>query len=293
MIKKNKLSINLNVLPFIFFLFNFLNLVSAASDNYPYSSVNPGAMDSARIKSDNMVFVKGGQLKRPIGGSDTIVLFINNFYISKYETTQMEWDEIMGYNHSRFKNYRRPVERITWYEAIEYCNRKSLIEGLTPVYSINGYYIGINWAAAPIECDWEANGYRLPTEAEWEYAAKGGEKSKGYIFSGGNNDKKVAWHYGNSKMKTHFIGRKTPNELGLYDMSGNVWEYCWDFYDSSYYYAPDTLNNPRGPQSGSNIVIRGGSWYDPDSFSRLSYRTGVFPTTRENYIGFRVVRTRR
>jgi formylglycine-generating enzyme required for sulfatase activity len=131
--------------------------------------------------------------------------------MGKHEVTQREWRELMGNNPSYFKGDNLPVENVNWYEAIEYCNKRSVKEGLAPVYRGSGN---------SITCDWSANGYRLPTEAEWEYAAKGGNKNfLTYVYAGSNTVDAVAWYGGNS---THPVGTKAPNDLGIYDLSGNV-----------------------------------------------------------------------
>ena len=135
-----------------------------------------------------------------------------------------------------------PVMEVTWYGAAEYANWLSAESGLTKVYTINGTSVTANWSA---------NGYRLPTEAEWEYAARGGNASKGYLYAGSDNADEVGWHSSNSGQSTHPVGGKAPNELGLYDMSGNVWEWCWDWYGS---YSSGSQSNPRGPASGSYRV---------------------------------------
>jgi formylglycine-generating enzyme required for sulfatase activity len=142
--------------------------------------------------------------------------------MGKYEVTQAEYQSVMGNNPSNFKGDNLPVKRVSWLEAVEYCNRLSLKEGLTPCYrgSVND-----------ISCNWNADGYRLPTGAEWEYAAK--EGNQGYLtyeYAGSNTVDAVGWYDGNSGGRTHPVGGKAPNSLGLYDMRGNVWEWCWDWY---------------------------------------------------------------
>ena len=205
---------------------------------------------------------------------------VSSFYISKYEITQKEWQEVMGSNPSYFKGDKLPVENISWYDAIEYCNKRSIKEGLKPCYSGSG---------ANISCDWTANGYRLPTEAEWEYAARGGKKSKGYKYSGSDDIKKVAWYKSNSGSKTHPVGENQANELGIYDMSGNVWEWCWDWYSSDYY-SKSPSSNPRGPSSGEKRVLRGGSWSSYDCYCRVANRFDDDPDYRYYDFGLRILR---
>ncbi|MBA7709961.1 Formylglycine-generating enzyme [subsurface metagenome] len=168
--------------------------------------------------------------------------------MSKYEVTQKQWREVMGTNPSYFKGDNLPVEKVSWYDAVEYCNRLSRNEGITPCYSGSGN---------SIQCDFSANGYRLPTEAEWEYAARGGNNSRGYKYAGSNSVGEVGWYDSNSGRNTHDAGRKKANELELHDMSGNVWEWCWD-WKGDYSYSSQT--DPRGSSGGSGRVLRGGSW---------------------------------
>ncbi len=175
-----------------------------------------------------------------------------------------------------------PVMEVTWYGAAEYANWLSAESGLTKVYTINGTSVTANWSA---------NGYRLPTEAEWEYAARGGNASNGYLYAGSDNAGEVAWYSSNSEQSTHPVGRKVPNELGLYDMSGNVWEWCWDWYGS---YSSGSQSNPRGPDSGSYRVNRGGSWGSTARDLRLAFHNGGSPEDSpgesSNNLGFRLVR---
>jgi len=182
-----------------------------------------------------------------------------------------------------------PVTCVSWFDAIAYCNWRSVKEHLTPVYSIKGNNNPTDWSKGTVACDFQANGYRLPTEAEWEYAACGGTKSKGYIYSGTNDIGTVAWYGGNSGSNTHEVGTKFANELGIFDMSGNVWEWCWDWYDGGYY-ETSPASDPKGPVSGSYRVLRGGSWYDRSRDCRVTFRNNGYPGLRLNY-GLRLVRT--
>ena len=207
---------------------------------------------------------------------------VSPFWIGKYEVTQAEWQEVMDSNPSNWKGDRLPVEKVSWFDAVDYCNRRSVKEGLTPCYSGSGNNI---------TCDWSANGYRLPTEAEWEFAARGGKLSKGYKFSGSNDIGLVAWYGGNSGSKTHEVGTKRANELGLHDMSGNVWEWCWDWYDARYY-ARSPGSDPRGAGSGSYRVLRGGSSLSYDNNCRVADRNRGNPDGRYGSYGFRVARAK-
>ena len=201
--------------------------------------------------------------------------------MGKYVVTQEEYQDVMGSNPSlNLKNNRLPVECVTWYDAVEYCNRLSKKEGLTPCYSGSG---------DNITCNWNANGYRLPTEAEWEYAARGGINKDDYIYSGSNDINEVAWYKGNNREKRRDVGTKMGNSLGIYDMSGNVWEWCWDGYDFIYY-SKSPRNNPTGIAVRSLRVYRGGSWGANSDYCAVSYRNYSYPNLRGYNLGFRVVR---
>jgi formylglycine-generating enzyme required for sulfatase activity len=207
---------------------------------------------------------------------------VSSFQMGIYPVTQREWLEIMGSNPSRFKGDNLPVESVSWFDAVNFCNRLSLREGLTPVYTISG-----SGNRRTVTWNRDANGYRLPTEAEWEYAARGGNGSPGnFIYSGSNNVDEVAWYRSNSGRRTHPAGIKAPNALGLYDMSGNVLEWVWDWFGS---YSNMRLTDPVGPDSGSLRVIRGGSWGFNEHSLRSASRFSIRPGFRRNFIGFRLV----
>jgi len=237
-----------------------------------------------KFKEDPMVFVQGGtfQMGSNNGSSDEKPVHsvtVSDFYIGKYEVTRKEWKEIMGTNPSNWKGDNLPVEKVSWYDAVEFCNKKSREDGLTPCYSGSG---------KNITCNFSANGYRLPTEAEWEYAARGGNKSKGYTYSGSNTVDNVAWYDGNSGSETHPAGTKQPNELGIYDMSGNVWEWCWDWKGS---YGSSSQTNPTGASNGSRRMRRGGSWYSVAKYCWIAIRNHSIPDLTLSYIGFRLIRS--
>lgn len=201
---------------------------------------------------------------------------VDSFWIGTYEITQDIYEEVMNQNRSSHLGEYYPVEGVTWFDAVRFCNALSQRDGLEMVYTING---------TNVSCDWSKRGYRLPTEAEWEYAALGGNSSEGYEYSGSNDASEVAKFSGNT---TYFVGAKKANELGLFDMSGNVYEWCWDWFDSTYY-TSSPVNNPSGPSSGSLRVIRGGSFYGNVSEARSKHRYNAPPEDRYNNVGLRVV----
>lgn len=232
---------------------------------------------------DSFILVKGGPLKNTKSGLFGKNITLSDFYIGKYEVTQKEWKEVMGFNPSAFKADNLPVEMVSWYDCIEYCNTKSLKEGLQPFYNIDkgkrdpnnvNELDSVKWT---VTINRDANGYRLPTETEWQYAANGGHKFKDYIYSGSNEIDDVAWYWRNSgdsvltgswfwtnieknNSSTKPVGLKNPNSLGLYDMSGNVREWCWEWYEDVEI------------DAGFFRIWRGGGWMGGEHACRPSYR---------------------
>ena len=189
------------------------------------------------------------------------------YWLGKYEVTQAEYETLIGSSPSKFKGARNPVEQVSWNDAVAFCAKLNERER----------------AAGRLPAGYE---YRLPTEAEWEYAARGGTASAGYACSGSNTADDVAWYGANSDLTTHPVGGKKANELGLYDLSGNVWEWCLDGYDSSYYaHSPEV--DPVNTQATAIHVFRGGSWFFDARCVRSTGRFGYKPDSAFYYLGFR------
>ncbi|WP_289059316.1 SUMF1/EgtB/PvdO family nonheme iron enzyme, partial [uncultured Mesotoga sp.] len=217
-----------------------------------------------------------------------------DFYIGKYETTFDEYDafcDATGRSKPDDKGWgrgNRPVIYVSWNDAIAYCNWLSENEGLSKAYDSQGNLLDKNGRIA-VDISY-VEGYRLPTEAEWEYAARGGKQSKGYKYSGGDEVYFVAWYGDNSGGHTHDVGTTQPNELNIFDMSGNVWEWCSDWYNSGYY-AKSPTTNPYNYTTGSYRVGRGGSWVNSATYVRVALRDSASPANTSNHLGFRIART--
>ena len=238
-------------------------------------------------------FQMGSDESLDYGARPPHTVTLSAFSIGKYEVTQALYKSVMGHNPSYFNgdtdSPRRPVEQVTWYDAVEFCNKLSERERRQPVYAINdrtpakGYPI----ESATVTADWSKNGYRLPTEAQWEYAAKGGDGSpENYTYAGSDDPDEVAWYADNSDDTPHVVGTKAPNGLGLYDMSGNVYEWCWDQYGD---YSSEAQTDPISASLWSNRVLRGGSWYNLAGRVRPAYRNNDYPAARGGDLGFRIV----
>lgn len=209
-----------------------------------------------------MVKVEGGSFMREKEGffrNKKYKVNLTTYYIGQFQVTQKQWVAIMGTNPSRFKGEKLPVDSVSWVDCQEFCRKLSELSG---------------------------RNFCLPTEAEWEFAARGGNKSLNYnYYSGSDNIDDVAWYYENSQGKTHPVGQKHPNELGLYDMSGNVWEWCSDWYGN---YPSEEQTNPQGATTGSFRMLCGGGWNYDAQYCRVSIRDYFSPGNRSYDLGFRL-----
>ena len=218
------------------------------------------SIDMVKVEAGTFMMGATSEMKNPYDNEKPLhqVTLTNDYYMGKYEVTQALWEAVMGWNSSEFNDDNLPVNSVSWKDCQKFISKLNKMTGKK---------------------------FRLPTEAEWEYAARGGKKSRGYQYSGNSNISDVAWYDGNSGSKPHPVGTKQANELGIYDMSGNVYEWCSDWYGS---YSSSSQTNPTGADSGLGRVVRGGSWYDNARGCRLSYRGSITPFYRGNDLGLRL-----
>ena len=267
------------------------------------------AVISPALFPDSFAFIQGGTFTMGSPGGETgrsgnefsRQITVSSFYMDKYEVMQADYQALMGANPSYFKAPDLPVERLSWFEAVEYCNALSEKQGLIQAYTVDKSQIDPNNRNAGDNTRWvvtwdrSANGYRLPTEAEWEYACRAGTRTP---FNTGNNVTTGQANYdgnrpynnnarGNNRQRTTPVGSFPPNAFDLHDMHGNVGEWCWD-WNGEYTRSPEI--DPAGAEFGTYRVFRGGSWNSSASFIRSACRSGFTPSGRGYYLGFRLVR---
>jgi sulfatase modifying factor 1 len=256
-------------------------------------SKTPAKTKRIPVDTTRFVLVEGGTFKmgtdKPVEPHEGPVhaVTVKSFYLAKTETTFEDYDKFLydtkhdTLPYGTFGRGKQPAIYVSWSDAIAYCNWLSEKEKLSKCYKIND---------GDVKVIDTAKGYRLPTEAEWEFAARGGNKGKGTFFAGSDAISEVAWFIDNSKAQSHPVAQKPANELGLFDMTGNVWEWVWDWYDGSYYKSSPS-SDPRGPASGNYRVLRGGAWYNYGNYSTVFTRQNNHIGFRQNSIGFRVARS--
>ena len=235
--------------------------VTSGSNEISIPVKNGITIDMVKVEAGTFMMGATSEMQDPYFDEKPVhqVTLTNDYYMGKYEVTQALWQAVMGRSPSRFKGVNLPVEQVSWKDCQKFISKLNSMTGRK---------------------------FRLPTEAEWEYAARGGRKSKGYQYSGSSAISDVAWYDGNSGITTHPVGTKQANELGIYDMTGNVWEWCQDWYGS---YVSSSQTNPTGAVSGSRRVFRGGNWFYDAKDCRSSTRNAGAPGKRYSFYGFRLV----
>jgi formylglycine-generating enzyme required for sulfatase activity len=231
------------------------------------------------ILVDGGDFLQGKRTLEPVSPGRRVS--VSSYFMAETEITQEQYKTVTGLEPSLFHNSENPVERVSWYDAVAFCNKLSALDGLKPAYRIEGS--NVTW-------DRSSGGWRLPTEAEFEFAARGGAQGRDFDFPGSNVSDEVGWSFSTSGKQTRPVRSLKPNELGLYGLAGNVWEWCWDWYVYDRSSLPSS--NPAGPQVGADRVNRGGGWNDDfvDSM-RPYFRADDGPDSMDSDLGFRIVRT--
>jgi len=260
------------------------------------------------IDQDNMIQITGGKFTMGATPDQEDESFqfdeerphktiVHEFLVNKYQVTQELWSEVIGFNPSISKGPRKPVHSINWYEAVLFCNKLSLIENLEPFYDIHDEYKDpFNYQSSD-KIKWDVvlnhtNGYRLLSEAEWEYAARGANKSECFLYSGSNDLDEVGWYNENSDNEPHDVGLKKANELGLHDMSGNIEEMCWNWFE---YERVDHDKDPFTdfvlPIMGQARIFKGGSWATSCIRCRPAFRGRCVPSLKFLFFGMRIARS--
>jgi len=269
----------------IFDLLELLKLLSGVSQPQVID-LDPLPGEIEIIQGIELAFIPSGSFQMGTNNTDydwlkhsrpVHTVSLDSFRIGVYEIAQEQYQEIMGTNPSNSPGYdKRPVEQVSWYDVVEFCNRLSVFAGLDSCYNLTSW-----------ECDFTKHGFRLPTEAEWEYACRAGTITNYYTGNSLNALDKAGWYEDNSGETTHPVGEKEPNAWGLYDMHGNVWEWCNDWWSDNY--SGNSEHNPTGPNIGSYRIFRGGSWTHDPYGCRSAYRVSYSPNNIDSDIGFRVV----
>lgn len=283
--------------------------VENSEDSFEQQNKKSEKEESSEFESASprMILVEGGTFQLGSEQSGFHDVRLSSFEIGETEVTLEQYNSAIGETEFNKERGKYPKSGVNWYEAVIYCNILSMQYGYEPCYTLNGEQNPSSWDAPvpyftesdgdvgdmtlwnSVECNFNANGYRLPTLAEWTFSALGGNKSNHTKYSGSNNINEVGWTKENAEKSFHEVAMKKPNELGIYDMSGNVWEWCWDRRGA---YSTESEYNPTGPTEGSWYrVIRGGGWGTPASYSAVNYSAGDSPNVQSIYYGFRLCRS--
>jgi formylglycine-generating enzyme required for sulfatase activity len=249
-----------------------------ASPNEPAKAVAQSGMTMIRIPAGTFTMGDADEIDAPLHD-----VTLDSFYMDTTLVTQVQYEKLMGDNPSRWKDPKNPVEQVRWWDAVRFCNKRSEADGLVPCYDLS------TWS-----CNIQANGYRLPTEAEWEYACRAGTTTPYFMGKDASKLADYAWFDKNSGGHPQPVAQKKPNAWGLYDMCGNLWQWCQDFYDVDYY-DQGPAANPTGPQTGDTKVVRGGAWKSSADSCRAGYRYNEGPGQPDvcfgyDIYGFRCVR---